>query len=459
MRLLAWSALCCCLCLTPAWAEPELIESKPTTLVYPPFWHTPFGIHRGTPELLALFIGQRTVLDHPEDLACQLLLTRGSDQEAGPEFLLTIAGANTGRGNLIYNPDLFHLEVIGGSQPPGAPTGVALRADGTLFVADPARRQIFIFTPKDRRLEPAGQLEAPPDGWNQPWGLALDSQNRLYATDRGLDRIVIYDPEGRWLETLGPQLPAGERLQGPTAIAVADSRETWSFYHDDYIFVCDREGTRLLRLDPRGHVQRSLTLDQMPPENRPHSLAWMDLDFYENLWVTDPALSRLHKFDRHLRYLAAFGEPGQGDGRFIHPTGIAIHRHFGQVFVAEAGGAHYFWIGADIQQARATRHPAVPGLLEVTFWLTEPAWMTVIAQPDRSPKTVELCRKQWLDSGAHLIPWRLPEAARGARLELIAEATYSSASYFAKRVFLTVPPQEQPADEQPPQPATVSPSP
>jgi hypothetical protein len=440
MRPLLWSTLLCCLWLGLAAAEPELIDNRPTTLVYPPFWHTPFGIHRGTPELLALFIGQRTTLSNPEDLACHLLLTRGSDAEAGPEFLLTVVGANTGRGNLIYNPDLLRLEVVGDNQPLGTPRGVAMLLDGTVLVADPSRRQVFIFTLTNRRLIPAGQLPPPPGGWDQPWGVALDSQNRLYVTDRGLDRIVVYGPEGLWLQTIGPQLPTGERLQGPTTVAVTDSQEPWSFYRDDYLFVCDQAGTRLLRLDPRGRVQRQLALDQLPPENRPTALAWMDLDFYENLWATDPGRSQVHKFDRHLRYLTAFGQPGQGDGRFTRRTGIAIHRHFGQVFIAEAGGAHYFWIGADIQQARAERQASFPDQVEVSFWLTEPAWMTVTAQPDRAPKPMDLCRRQWLDSGAHRIFWRSPDAAAGVRLELTAEATYSSASYFAKRVRLTVPP-------------------
>lgn len=443
-------ALLCCLCPGLAAAEPELIDNRPTTLVYPPFWHTPFGIHRGTPELLALFIGQRTTLDAPEDLACHLLLTRGSDAEAGPEFLLTVVGANTGRGNLIYNPDLLRLDVVGDPRPLGAPTGVAMRLDGLVLAADPSRGQVFLFSASNRRLIPAGQLSPPPGGWGRPWGLALDSQDRLYVTDRGLDRIAVYAPEGHWLRTIGPELPGGERLQDPTTVAVADSREPWSFYRDDFLFVCDRAGTRLLRLDPSsGRVQRSLALDQLPPETRPVALAWMDLDFYENLWATDPAGSQVHKFDRHLRYLTAFGQPGRGDGRFTRPTGIAIHRHFGQVFIAEAGGAHYFWIGADIQRAQAWRPPAFPEQVEVSFWLTEPAWMTITAQPERAAKPTDLCRRQWFDSGAHQISWRSPDAGAGLRLELTAEATYSSATYFAKRTRLDVPPLDPPATSAP----------
>ena len=39
----------------PAGAGPRVVHT-PSSLVYPDFWHTPLGIHRGTPELLHLLL-------------------------------------------------------------------------------------------------------------------------------------------------------------------------------------------------------------------------------------------------------------------------------------------------------------------------------------------------------------------------------------------------------------------
>ena len=58
-------------------------------------------------ELLEMFIGQRTVLDSPQDLACHLMLHDTSVSNTNADFQLTVVGANTGQKNLIYNPDLY----------------------------------------------------------------------------------------------------------------------------------------------------------------------------------------------------------------------------------------------------------------------------------------------------------------------------------------------------------------
>ncbi|MES2201822.1 MAG: hypothetical protein V4498_06195, partial [candidate division FCPU426 bacterium] len=38
--------------------EASLLYSS-STLVYPEFWHTPLGVHRATPALLRIFLGDK----------------------------------------------------------------------------------------------------------------------------------------------------------------------------------------------------------------------------------------------------------------------------------------------------------------------------------------------------------------------------------------------------------------
>ena len=97
------------------------------------------------------------------------------------------------------------------------------------------------------------------------------------------------------------------------------------------------------------------------------------MDFYENVWVTDSVRCQIHKFDRNLRLLASYGGPGEGDGLFLRPAGIAIYRNFGQVFVGEGQGAHYFWIGTDLLSPNVQLLPGRPGLVQIHFELSEPA--------------------------------------------------------------------------------------
>ncbi|HTA16549.1 MAG TPA: hypothetical protein VK786_02240, partial [bacterium] len=50
--------------LSGAWALPR-VDKGPSCLVYPDFWHTLFGIHRGTPVLLDILLGGRVRFDDP----------------------------------------------------------------------------------------------------------------------------------------------------------------------------------------------------------------------------------------------------------------------------------------------------------------------------------------------------------------------------------------------------------
>lgn len=430
-----------------AGAEPTVLRDEPTTLLYPPFWHTPLGIHRGTPELLTVFVGDRAEFRAPEGMACTRLLSEPEPPPLSDDCRLTVLGANTGQANLIYNPSLTRLEVLGDTRTGlglfTRPLGVALYPDGTAYVADAARARVLRLRMEHGGFVPAGELSPPPGGWREPWGVAFDSAKRLYVSDAGSDRVHAFAPDGVWSRTFGPDLAPGVRWERPGALAVSDRDELWSYYRDDYLFVCDRAGRRLVRLDPLARapkVQVSASAEDLPGTSLPARFGWLALDFYENVWVTDPDRCQVHKFDRHLRPLASFGAPGTGDGRFLRPTGIAVFRHFGQVFVAEAQGAHYFWIGTDLLDCTARRASA-SAVVELTYRLTEPSRLRITARPAAGGSALTVLASEWTDSGPKGFLWRCPDRWRSTPLILTftAEATYSSARYFAKSVEVRLP--------------------
>jgi len=438
-RILTYLFLTIPFCLS-AGAEPRILEHEATSLVYPPFWHTPFGVHRGTPELLKLFVGNRTHFSSPQGLACNRLLSVTSSPPPDLEFRLSIIGANTGQEHLIYNPNLTSLEVLGDRGDTAGlfkqPMGVAMFSDGTTYVTDPQAGQVVRLRFENRRLRPDGRLPDPPGGWQSPWGVTLDSSGKIYVSDARRNQIFIFSPQGTLQKTLGPELNDKVRLSAPRALAVTDSGQEWSFYKDDYIYLCDQQGTRLLRLGLEGRVHLEFHSSRLPEAQQPARLAWLALDYYENLWVTDSRRCQVHKFNRHLQPLASYGGPGDGDGRFRNPAGIAIYRHFGQVFISQAQGAHYFWIGADVLAPQVKWHEQKPGLVCLQFFLTEPAWVSISANAHR------LCYKQRFDSGRQNFHWKPAPALvrKPLTFTLTAEATYSSARHLAKRITLHLPP-------------------
>jgi len=431
---------------TLATASLQVLTDGQTSLVYPPFWHTPLGIHRGTQDLLMLFAGSRARFAEPAGLACTSLL---SESPASPrDCRVTVLGANTGQSNLIYNPSMTQLDIVGNH---GAtrdlfrrPTGVAAYPDGTVYVTDSVNQRVVRLKLAAKKLAPDGELAPPPGGWREPWGVSFDSRKNLYVSDAGLNQIYVYAASGDCLRTFGPELPGGLHLQAPRALAVMDADEPWSYFRDDYLYVADCQGRRLLRLQTQTGVPRlplQIHADVLPASDTPAAFAWMALDYYENLWVTDPLRCQVHKFNRHLEHLTSYGSPGSGDGRFQQPSGIAIHRHFGQVFVAERQAVHYFWIGTDC--LNLTVQPLGSDVMEIRCLLTEPARVNLSVASAGSTQETSLLRTDWVPSGPFVYRWLCPAPLHDKTLvfRFTAEATYSSARHFAKQVTYTLKPE------------------
>ena len=159
------------------------------------------------------------------------------------------------------------------------------------------------------------------------------------------------------------------------------------------------------------------------------------IDFYGNTWVTDSISCSVHKFDGDLEYLASFGFPGNDDLEFEHPTGIAIWRRFGQLFLAEAEGARYFWIGVDI---RSIEVDVQPRGLSVEGILTEYANLRVRILTEDGEEAASLSDGR-VDSGPFRFEWDCLSGSRGTPvqggeyiLEIYAQPTYSSRTYFDK---------------------------
>ena len=423
--------------ILPAGAADSSAETS-TLLVRPPFWHTPLGVNRGNSELLEFLVGDRTRFDDPQALACAPGLWALADPGARPEFQVTVLGANRGAGVLLYNTSLAALDVLGDDQyHPGLfvrPHGVALAHDGRAWVTDPGAAKVIVLRWREGRFHPEGEWPPPPGGWREPWGVACDALGRVYVTDAQRDWICCYGPDGALLRRLGPDVSTGVRLEGPRAVAVTVPEQTWSYYHDRYLFVCDRGGTRILRLDPwaeGSQTIRTVSTHQFPPTDLEPRLAWMALDYYEQLWATDPENHCLHKLDRHLRHLGSFA--GAPDDPLRAPRGVAVNRRFGQVFIADAEAAHYWWIGTGVRDVRARwRRPAV-GEFEVRLRLLEPSEVRLRCLPgDAGGGREPVDRTYRLDAGYHRLRARVPPdwAGDSIRLKFDVRATYASARHF-----------------------------
>ncbi len=146
--------------------------------------------------------------------------------------------------------------VLGGpGSAPGlfqGPRDVAVAPDGTLYVADTFNHRIQHLTPDGEVLHVWGSpttlefTEAPPPGtFNEPWGIAVDAQGRVYVADTWNHRIQVFTAEGEFVREWGYFGQGGDPygFWGPRDVVI-DA--------EGYVIVSDTGNKRLLVFTPEG---------------------------------------------------------------------------------------------------------------------------------------------------------------------------------------------------------------
>ncbi len=417
----------------------KILRNVPSTFVYPADGFLPFDVHRGTQTLLSLMLPGCSFSD-PRGVACALLKTDHDPRQPQNDVVVTCVGVNSGADEIIYNVGLKDIRRFGspgrGEKQFRNPTGAAIHPDGRVAVADTGNNRIALLHHDGLRLEwvrAVGKAGDGPGEFEGPLGVAYDSQGDLYVADTGNNRIQVMDPQRHFRVLDTPP------LDGPSAIAVIDAHEAWTFYQQgpyaNRLAVIDRKGTRLQTLTLDGRPLAQATADQMP--DPPVQLWGCAFDYYGNLVATDFAASALRKFDKDLHYVVTFGGPGGEDFQFNEPRGIAINHQFGQILVAEKESVQYFWNGADAVSLKAEETDKG---FRFPFFLTERAFVDADILDQAGNPVTALAKNQDLELGDWNLAWTpAPSLGKGDySLRLRVMATYSSRERIAKEITLPV---------------------
>ncbi len=418
---------------------PSGVEARPipTTLIVPPEKHT-LGIHRVTNVHLKMFTGVRNRFRRPEGIACAKLIAQDDPKTTADDDELTAYGVNSGDPSIIYNDSMTSVKTWRGEM--RQPRGVAADATGRVVVADTGNHRVLFLRNVGGKLaleRTVGKRGAGPGELDGPTGVALDSRGRVYVTDTANHRVQVFDPLGERLWSFGARGTAPGQLVSPTGIAVVDRDEPWSYRKRDLAFVIDRGGRRIQSFAQEGRLVSAFE----DTTRGGMSFAWLALDYHNNVYVTDPRACRIHKFDENLRHIVSFGERGTGDAQFLAPTGIAIWRRYGQVFVAESTGAQYYWVGTDVLglAARPAEFPS-GSAQQIQYALTEPSEVTVAALDERGAVAREIVSGRRQEAGAVRVAWNgrgaagAPLAPGRYRIRVDALPTYSSRKHFHREV-------------------------
>lgn len=128
------------------------------------------------------------------------------------------------------------------------PCGVAVAADGQLYVCDGLNARVQVFSREGVFERSFGQLGDAPGSFARPKGIALDQSGNVYVVDAAFNNVQLFDPEGRLLLAFGG-LGAGEgQMRLPLGL--------WIDTHD-HIYVADRYNGRVqefARLEDHGVI-------------------------------------------------------------------------------------------------------------------------------------------------------------------------------------------------------------
>lgn len=215
------------------------------------------------------------------------------------------------------------------------PGSLAIDADGNLYVADTGNNRIRKITPEGQVSTVAGDGTAGyRDGpasqaqFNGPIGIAVDERGRISVADTYNDRIRLITSDGQVSTVAGTGTPG--YADGDRNNSLFDTPCGIVAATDGSLIVADTGNDRLRKITPEGNVT---TLPNTDLSN-PIGLALSHDNF---LYVTELDRSRVIQIapDGTLSVVA-----GDGSERFNQPTGITLGAHTNrpaELYVADSG--------------------------------------------------------------------------------------------------------------------------
>jgi sugar lactone lactonase YvrE len=210
------------------------------------------------------------------------------------------------------------------------PYGVALDAQGRVFVADNLNHRIVRFSNASSNYVYKGRWGSYGRGPGQlafVRGIATDRSGNIYVANTGNDRIDVFDRSGQLLRSFGTSGRAEGQFNTPSGVAT-DSNGIRA--------VTDAVNGRVILLAPDGTVISSWGSPNPGPTILPRPVA-IAFDAPGNAYVVDQRRAVVVVFSRATgQPVRTIGSQGSGPGQLRDPSAIALDGA-GNIYVADSG--------------------------------------------------------------------------------------------------------------------------